>query len=188
MSIKIDQTIIDINEENGIAAIQFMEGIMGNTISKSEALAGWNQMSEGLKRSTLSLYAALKIVKTHISGERDDAEEPGESTPPDMGAVQQMALEHGIPIGNAPILASPQGVFFIMDVKGERVKLVKLEFGDEKWMNKSDITVEKNTKFTGDLTKPKAETKPAEPERAAADPKAKTESDNAVDEGGSDAN
>ena len=107
MSIKIDHTIIDLNEENGIAAIQFLEGIMGDKPSKSKALAGWNQMSEGRKRHTLSLYAALKIVKAHINGERDDAEEPGESTPPDMGAVQQMALEHGVPIGNAPILASP---------------------------------------------------------------------------------
>jgi hypothetical protein len=169
MNIKTEthHTLIDMNEENGIAAIRFLEGLAGDTPSTAEAKREWEGMSQGQRRHILSMYAALKVIKAHLTGDRTD--DPEDNGAPDIGAVQSLALKHGIPIGNMPIIGGPQGTFRILDVKNGMAKLAMLVPNDVQWVPLDEIKVEKNEKFKGDMTKP------AEPERAAADPVAKTD-------------
>lgn len=93
---KINQVQIDINEENGIAAIQFLAKHGGGMDIKTEmAREAYNQMDDDMRRRIIGLYAVTKVMK---EGMGDKPTEPGDETPIDHKAVQEFALTQGVPI------------------------------------------------------------------------------------------
>ena len=49
-----------LNEEDGIKAIQFLQGTVNLKETKVQARAGWNGMSESERRMTMEVYEMLK--------------------------------------------------------------------------------------------------------------------------------
>ncbi len=45
-----------MDQEEGVKAIIFLQNMAGITDTETQALVGWNKMSQGEKKSTLSVY------------------------------------------------------------------------------------------------------------------------------------
>ena len=55
----------NLNEEDGIKAIQFLQGVANLKESRAQAKTGWNGMSESEKKTTIEVYEMLKHRKTN---------------------------------------------------------------------------------------------------------------------------
>ncbi len=49
-----------LNEEDGIKAIQFLQGVVNLKENEAQARAGWNRMSQSEKITTMEAYEVLK--------------------------------------------------------------------------------------------------------------------------------
>ena len=58
----------NLDEEDGIKAIQFLQGIANREETEIQARAGWNGMSQSEKESTIEVYEMLKskVANKHI--------------------------------------------------------------------------------------------------------------------------
>jgi len=50
----------DLNEEDGIKAIQFLQKVVATDETVAQAKAGWNAMSESEQVTTMEVYEMLK--------------------------------------------------------------------------------------------------------------------------------